>query len=374
MNLKSIRMKIVVAGTRGIPDIQGGVETHCQNLYPRIAAMGHDITLIRRTPYVAPDNRLDSYGGVKLMDVYAPRRKSLEAIVHTALAVVKAKKLKADVVHIHAIGPALMVPLAKLLGLRVVVTHHGADYERQKWGRMAKFMLRTGERMAARFADSIISISQYISDSLARKYGRADAALIYNGVNPPVAATTTDYIRSLGLEKGRYVVALGRFVPEKGFHDLIEAFRDMPGGYKLVIAGDADHPSDYSTELKAQARRAGTVLPGFIHGAELNELMSHAALFCMPSYHEGLPIALLEAMSYGLDVVVSDIPACRIPELAPADYFPAGDKAAIADAIRRKLGEGPGRRAYDLTSYNWDSIARQTEVVYISLLAGSRQM
>lgn len=360
-------MKIVVTGTRGIPDIQGGVETHCQNLYPRLAAMGHDITLIRRTPYVVPDNRRDSYRGVRLLDIYAPHRKSLEAIVHTALAVIEARRMKADVVHIHAIGPALMVPLAKMLGLNVVVTHHGADYERQKWGRSARFALRAGERMAARFADRIISISQYISDSLAQKYGRSDAILIHNGVNPPVPTESPDYIRGLGLEPGRYVVALGRFVPEKGFHDLIEAFRDMPGDYRLAIAGDADHASDYADTLKEQARKAGVVLPGFIHGEELNELMSHAALFCMPSYHEGLPIALLEAMSYGLDVAVSDIPACRIPELGEADYFPAGDVGAIAETIRRKFAAGAPRRAYNLAAYDWDGIARQTEAVYASL-------
>ena len=137
-------MKIVVTGTRGIPGIQGGVETHCQELYPRIAAMGHDVTVIRRTPYVSDCNK--EYSGVRLVDVYAPRKKSFEAIVHTFLAIIKARRMNADILHIHAIGPAIMVPFARMLGLKVVMTNHGPDYDRQKWGRMAKAILKTGER------------------------------------------------------------------------------------------------------------------------------------------------------------------------------------------------------------------------------------
>ncbi|WP_290380236.1 glycosyltransferase, partial [uncultured Muribaculum sp.] len=135
-------MKIVVIGTRGIPEIQGGVETHCQELYPRIAAMGHDVTVIRRKPYVNSENRMRTYKGVWLADMYAPRKKSLEAIVHTALAVIKARTMNPDILHLHAVGPALMVPLARLLGMKVVMTNHGPDYERQKWGRAAKAVIK----------------------------------------------------------------------------------------------------------------------------------------------------------------------------------------------------------------------------------------
>ena len=145
-------MRIVVTGTRGIPDIPGGVETHCQHLYPLLAGMGCEVTLLRRSCYVAGDAGRTDYEGVSLLDLYAPRRKSVEAIVHTALAVVKAWRLHADVVHIHAVGPALMVPLARLLGLKVVVTNHGPDYERDKWSAMARRMLRLGEWCQARFA------------------------------------------------------------------------------------------------------------------------------------------------------------------------------------------------------------------------------
>ncbi len=359
-------MKIVVTGTRGIPDIQGGVETHCEQLYPRIAAMGHDVTVIRRASYVAPENCRAEYKGVKLVDVFAPRRKSIEAVVHTFLAVLKARRMKPDVLHIHAIGPSLMVPFARLLGMKVVSTNHGPDYDRQKWGIVARTALRFGERLGTRFSNKVIVISNVIANILRDKYGRTDTRLIFNGVNKPVKSVGRGYLREWGVDGRPYMVALGRFVKEKGFHDLIEAYKvsGLAGEYGLVIAGDSDHADEYSEGLKRQAREAGVTLTGFIRGERLNQLMSHASLFVLPSYHEGLPIALLEAMSYDLDVVVSDIPANRIPELEDGDFFPAGDVAELATILKRKVGEHRTSRVYNLVNYDWDAIAASTVDVY----------
>lgn len=361
-------MRIVVTGTRGIPDIQGGVETHCQELYPRLAAMGHDVTVIRRTPYIEENNRIKEYKGVKLLDIYAPRKKSLEAIVHTFLAVVAARRLRPDVLHIHAIGPSIMIPFARLLGMRTVMTNHGPDYDRQKWGGLARAALRTGERLGTRFANRVIVISRVIAGILRDNYGRTDGVdLIYNGVNTPTLSGHTDYIDSLGLKKRRYVVAVGRFVKEKGFHDLIEAFRPLASeGWKLAIAGDADHPDAYSEQLKESARRNGVVLTGFIRGEKMSQLMSNAALFALPSYHEGLPIVLLEAMSYGLDVAVSDIPANRLDILDKKDFFKTGNISDLTALLKRKLAAASTPRSYDLTAYNWDNIALQTEQTLLS--------
>ncbi|MBQ8773179.1 MAG: glycosyltransferase family 4 protein, partial [Muribaculaceae bacterium] len=230
-------MKIVVIGTRGIPDISGGVETHCEELYPRIAAMGHNVTVIRRTCYVDEHNRLDEYRGVRLRDVYAPRKKQLEALVHTFLATLSAWRLHPDVLHVHAIGPSLLIPMARLLGMKVVMTNHGPDYNRQKWGRIAKTMLKLGEKVGTKWANEIIAISSDIAQSLESMYGRINTNLIYNGVNMPRKSKSIDYIESLGLSPKNYIVALGRFVKEKGFHDLIEAFEKIDNeDYKLVIA------------------------------------------------------------------------------------------------------------------------------------------
>ena len=318
-------MKIVVTGTRGIPRIMGGVETHCEELFPRIAAMGHDVTVVRRSCYVTDDNRINEYKGVKLVDVFAPKKKSIEAALHTFLAVIKARRMGADILHVHAVGPSLMIPFARLLGLKVVMTHHGPDYDREKWGRMAKFALRLGERMGAYGSNGIIVISQVIANIIKSKYGRC-SYLIFNGVNKPVKSKNTDYVDSLGLQPQKYVVALGRFVKEKGFDLLIDAFRRLGNSdYKLVIAGDADHEDAYSMSLKALAKEQNVVLTGFIKGEKLNQLMTNAALFVLPSSHEGLPISLLEAMSYDLDVLESDIPANKFPELETGDFFKCGD-------------------------------------------------
>ena len=148
-------MKIVVTGTRGIPGIMGGVETHCEELFPRIARKGFDVTVIRRKSYV--HDTLRQYEGITLVDLATPKKKSFEAIVHTFRAVLEAKKLKADIIHIHAVGPALLTPVARLLGLKVVFTHHGPDYDRDKWGAAAKTVLRLGEMMGARFANETVS-------------------------------------------------------------------------------------------------------------------------------------------------------------------------------------------------------------------------
>lgn len=364
-------MKIVVVGTRGIPDILGGVETHCQELYPRMEKMGHDVTIIRRTPYLTDNNRgMTSFQGVKLVDVYAPHKKSFEAIVHTFLAVLKARKLKADIVHIHSIGPNILAPFARLLGLKVVMTHHGPDYDRQKWGFLAKNMLKFGEWCGARFCNHIIVISDVIRQLLVRKYGTKNQSLVFNGISLPVKSKRTDYIESLGLEPGKYVVSIGRFVKEKRFDDLINAFVKCGlSDYKLALAGDADHADEYSESLKALARKNGVVLTGFIKGEKLNQLMTNAALFVIPSSHEGLPFALLEAMSYDLDVISSDIPANKLECLSEDDFYPMGDVGALSQLIKRRLDNDEVKhRSYDLSAYDWDSIAKKTAEIYQDIL------
>ena len=358
-------MKIVVIGTRGIPNIQGGVETHCQQLYPRIAAMGHDVTVIRRSCYITPDNNILSYRGVKLIDLYAPRIKSIEAIVHTFLGAIKARQLGADIVHVHADGPSMMAPICRLLGMKVVMTNHGPEYDRKKWGKLAKIVLKFGEYIGTKFSNQVIVIAQFINNILVEKYNRTDANLIFNGVETPTKSTSTDYIEQLGLKPQKYVLAVGRFVEEKAFHDLIEAFANLGDtGYKLVLAGDADHEDEYSIRLKDIAKKHHVVLTGFIRGEKLNQIYTHAALFCLPSYHEGLPISLLEAMSYNLDVAVSDIEANRLSCLNVNDFFNTGNTEQLSQLLKKKLSAPHLNRVYDLSLYNWDHIARQVVEVY----------
>lgn len=364
-------MKIVVTGTRGIPNILGGVETHCEELYPRIVKMGHDVTIIRRSCYVREDNKLGEYKGIRLIDVFAPKKKSIEAIIHTFLAIIKARSLNADVVHIHAIGPSIMTPFAKLLGLKVVTTNHGPDYDRDKWGKLAKIVLKTGEYLGTKFSDRVIVISKVIASILEDRYNRRDTVLIYNGVTPPIKSKNTDYIESFGLKPKKYIIALGRFVKEKNFHQLIEAYTQSDTkDFQLVIAGDADHEDEYSLSLKKLAKDNNVILTGFIKGERLNQILTNAALFVLPSSHEGLPISLLEAMSYNIDVLVSDIPANTLDVLKKSDFFKVNDIDSLKEALETKIhnSEHLTHREYELGEYDWDRIAEQTLKVYQSVV------
>lgn len=371
-------MKIVVTGTRGIPDIMGGVETHCEELFPRIAALGNDVTVIRRKSYV--HDELSEWKGVHLVDVETPKKKSFEAIIHTFRAINQAKRLKADVLHIHAIGPALLVPYAKMLGMKVVFTHHGPDYDRDKWGFAAKMMLKLGERMGCKFADHVIVISDVIKNLIAQRCGRTEHVhLIYNGVPEPDFCDYPEYFEELGIEKGRYILGMCRFVPEKHLHDLVDAYillrsrmeegkgaaiSHQSSSIKLVLAGDTDFEDDYSRALKQKARENGIVLTGFIRGRKLHSLLSNALCYSLPSSHEGLPIALLEAMSYHLPVITSSIPANLEVGLPETCYHRVGDVKTLAEKLTVIVNNPLQRLEYDMSKYNWDVIAGQVEGIY----------
>ena len=337
-------MKIVVTGTRGIPNIMGGVETHCEELFPRIAKRGFDVTVIRRTDYVKDD--LKEWKGVKLVNIDSPKKKSFEAIIHTFRAINEAKRLKADILHIHAIGPALLVPYAKMLGMKVVFTHHGPDYDRDKWGFAAKTMLKLGERMGCMFADEVIVISDVIRNLIKRKYNRTSHVhLIYNGVSQPEICDYPEYFNELGIEKGKYILGMCRFVPEKNLHHLVEAFtkvksRNEVEDIKLVLAGDTDFEDDYSRNLKEMARKNG--------------------------------VALLEAMSYGVKVIVSDIPANKEVGLPESDYFPVGNVDALTEKLKTVVNQPLQHIDYDMKKYDWEKIADQVRDVYWRNRGGSR--
>lgn len=361
-------MRIFVTGTRGIPDIPGGVEKHCQELYPLIAAAGHQVLLATRIPYIKKES--NTWQGVELVHLYAPQSKSLEAIVHTFLAVLEAKRRQADLIHIHAVGPGLLAPFARLLGLKVVVTNHGPDYDRQKWGPLAKTVLRLGEYLGGKFANQVIVISSVIAEIIRNRCGR-ESNLIYNGVPLPDRSESKNYLEQTGIKPKNYILAVARFVPEKGLHDLINAFADLKGNYQLVIAGDADHETTYSRKLKELAAEdERIILTGYITGEDLNQVFSHARLFCLPSYHEGLPIALLEAMSYGLPLLVSDIPANKEVELPGNRFFKCGDiedlKSKLGTLLEKKfsLAEQQKVTAQIKELYNWAKIAKQTISAY----------
>jgi len=368
-------MKIAVLGIRGFPDVQGGVEVHCEKLYPRLAKLGCSVTVFTRKPYVNPE--IKSHKNVNLIPLDCPKSRSFEAIIHTFKGIFAAKKMNPDMVHIHAVGPSLLVPLARILGLRTIMTNHGPDYKREKWGCFAKFVLRLGERMGSCFANEIICISKGIADDIRKKYKR-NPYIIPNGIEIPEILKSDETLRKYGLQKNKYILAVGRFVPEKGFSDLVDAFNKAElKGWKLVIVGRADHESKYSRSLEEKTgKNPDIILTGFLTGIPLQEVYSYAGLFVLPSYYEGLPITLLEATSYGLLCLVSDIPANRCLPLPAGHYFRAGGSEQLSEKIKKfsiepiDMKQKVRQTEILKQKYDWDTIAKSTLEVYNKVIGG----
>lgn len=373
-------IRVVVIGTRGFPDVQGGVETHCENLYPILVEKGCEVFVLTRKPYVNAD--INTFKGVNLVPLSCIKNRYLETISHIFLGLFTAIRLKPDILHIHAIGPSLIAPIARLFKFKVVVTNHGPDYERKKWGWFAKSILLIGERLGCRYANAVICISDHIAADIKAKYN-CIPVIIPNGVATTNVVTSHAAPDKFGLKSGHYIMAVGRFVPEKAFHDLVEAFIILDernpslarNGWKLVLVGAADHESSYSGDLRNRAQtNSHIVMTGFLSGLPLIELYSHAGLFVIPSYYEGLPIALLEALSHGLSCIASDIPANIEVGLSPDRYFKTGDIASLGRKIEYFIlnpmvdTEKKNQIAEVSRKYDWRSKADKTLSVYKHVL------
>jgi glycosyltransferase involved in cell wall biosynthesis len=368
MNEGNVRkLSVMALGLRGVPNVPGGIEAHAAELYPRLQALGVNVTVLGRIPH-RPLNAPVQWQGMKVLWLPAPRLQGVEAVLHTLMGVLYAAVRRPDVLHIHAIGPSLWVPLAKALGLKVIVTHHGQDYLREKWNRPARAILRLGERFGVRLADECIVISHEIRESVQLKFGRA-AILVPNGVGDLKRAPESALLRKYGLSPQRYIIQVSRLVPEKRQHDLIAAFNEARlDGWKLVLVGGAQGSQRYAEKLrKMYENNDAIVCTGFLSPPEVQQLLSHAGIFALPSSHEGLPISLLEAMKMGIPVLASDIPANLEVGLDAASYFPLGDTQALSARLCRLAAATPEERqiianqlAVFCARYNWDVIASTT--------------
>lgn len=364
-------IKVVVLGLRGFPDIQGGIEKHAEQLYPRLASLGCHVCVLGRAPYKT-GRHTNHWNRIDFHWLWAPQVRGVESLLHSLLAVVVAAEKRPDILHIHAIGPSLVVPLARLLGMKVVVTHHGKDYERQKWGPFARVILRLGERIGMSSANERIVISELIRNSVHEMYGQ-DSAVIPNGIEKPSGEDNTDVLSRFGLVPGKYVLQVSRIVPEKRQRDLIDAFTraHLPPEWKLAFVGDTEFPDEYSRSVLTTAQtNSAVVCTGFQSGADLRELYRRGGLFVLPSSHEGLPIALLEAISHRIPVIASDIPANIAVGLEPSSYFHVGDTRALAGRLEAFVSKPPSATELeDLAKrtsarYDWEAIARETLEVY----------
>jgi glycosyltransferase involved in cell wall biosynthesis len=368
-------MKVMVLGIRGMPNVQGGIETHAEQLYPRLCALGCEVEAIVRTPYVPRGTR--SFGPVRLRRLWAPTTAGFETFVHSLLGVFYAGLKRPDILHVHGVGPAIVTPVARLLGLRVVVTHHGPDYEREKWGRLARYVLRTGERVGMQYANARIVISRVIAEHVRSKY-RRESHQIPNGVAIPTRKPAPNELQRFGLEPGKYFLQVSRMVPEKRQLDLIRAYSTAgPLPWRLALVGKLDG-SEYARRVETAAAAAGVVLTGFLSGEPLRQLYANAGTFVLPSSHEGLPIVILEALSHGTPVVMSDIPANLEIGLNRTNYFPLGDLPTLKALLTARAQQPPDEgardqlRAWVAEKYNWDAIAQGTFEIYSRLcVAGS---
>lgn len=355
-------MKICVLGTRGFPFIQGGVEKHCESLYPLVSPK-FNIIIFRRKSYV---NSTETYPNITFIDLPSTKFKGFETVIHSFLATCRAISCKPNIVHIHNIGPAMFAPILKWCQIKVVLTYHSPNYEHKKWGKIARNILKCSEKIALSHSDAIIFVNKFQME----KYDKAIQQKSYylpNGIPQITPSIKKDYIKELGLKPSLYLLAVGRITQEKGFDCLIKAFNQLDNyDYKLVIAGGIETESTYGKELRKICNSDKVVFTGYVYGEKLNQLYTNARLFVLPSYNEGFPLVLLEAMSFHLNVLVSDIPATHLVSLDINDYFSKGDADQLAMKIKQKLKTTQNLQ-YDLKAFEWKTIAKDLENIYTNL-------
>jgi len=364
-------------GHQRIPSREGGIEIVVEELATRMAARGHEVTCYNRAGKHVSGAQFDhactdQLKQVRLKTVWTLDKKGLAAVTSSISAAFCSVFSKADVVHIHAEGPAVMCWLPKLFGKKVIVTVHGLDWQREKWkgGFGAKY-IHLGEKMAVRFADEIIVLSKNVQQYFEDTYGRK-TVMIPNGVAKPEIRDACEITREYGLHKDEYILFLGRLVPEKGIHYLIEAFRNVKTDKKLVIAGGSSDSGDYEQKLRKMAEDNENIrFTGFIQGRVLEELYSNAYVYVLPSDVEGMPLSLLEAMSYGNCCLTSDIPECTEVVEDHGAVFPRGAILKLAEKLQQLCDEPELVRSYKETAsdfifgkYNWDDVTKRTLELY----------
>jgi glycosyltransferase involved in cell wall biosynthesis len=359
-------MKIVIIGTRGFPNVQGGVEQHCQNLYLAMEQEKIKIIVFRRKPYINKIGTNFKSENIDFIDLPSTQIKGFETVFHSFISTLYALKLHPDIVHIHNIGPALFSPILKCFGIKIVLTYHSANYEHKKWGRLAKSILKISELIALKTANSIIYVNKFQMDKTPTKY-KYKSFYIPNGIPNVIPSQNINYLKSLNIVPHQYILSVGRITEEKGFDILIKAFAMLDTKYKLVIAGGVETEYKYLKELKSLISPDRIVFTGYVTGENLNQLYTNAQLYVLASRYEGFPLVLLEAMSYGLDVLVSDIPATHLVNLNANDYFPLEDHCTLAQRISDKL-KSPKHRTYQLQEFNWKAIAQKTFNIYKKIL------
>ena len=358
------RRCVSVIGLRGLKAI-GGVETVARELYPWLQQRGWDVTVYVRPRYAEAGEE----PGLQIRRIPTLYTKHLEAFVHTGLCTLDAVARRAPLIHYHTVGNALWLWLPRVFGIPTVVTVHGLDWERGKWGGFASLMLRVGSRLAAALADEVIGVSKPVAQHFDTALGRS-IHYVPNGIPSAQPPADSRSLSEMGVSRP-FVLFLGRWVPEKGVTTLLEAFRRTEGDAQLVVAGGGTHTGSYERAIRDLASRdSRVVLVGPRFGAEKTALLRSAKAFVLPSSLEGMPIALLEAMDQGTPCIVSDIPenleVVRSEQETTSLVFRCDDVDDLARQLSRALKQdlveiGLAGQRHARERFNWDRIAAETE-------------
>ncbi len=363
-------LKIAIIGSKGLPAVYGGIERHVEEIGKRLARKGHEITVFGRKPFC----KSREYLGMRIEVLPSISTKNLDTATNSLIACFKTLLRPFDIVHFHGIGPSILAWIPSMSGKKTVSTIHALDYRQQKWGSVAKRFLKAGEKTAVKQTSAAIAVSRLMSIQLSGRYGR-EVVYIPNGATIYEKPEFKDS-SGLGLESGRYILSVGRFIVERGFHTLIEAFAGTDTNMRLVIVGDERFEREYAGKLHRMADER-VLFPGYISGDALNELYSHCAFYVLPSLVEGLPISLMEAMSFSRPVLVSDIPENLEVAEGIAVSFVRGNAGDLARSLRKMIDLDDSRRETMgtlgkekvMNEYNWDSITNDIERLYLNVIS-----
>ena len=373
------KLNIAMLGHKRVPSREGGVEVVVTELSTRMAKLGHKVTCYNRLGHHVAGEEYDSftgntYEGVRLINVPTINRKGLAAATSSLFGAIKVAFGKYDVIHFHAEGPCATMWIPKLMGKRCIATVHGLDHKRQKWSRFASAYIMMGEKTAVKYADEIIVLSRNVQKYFLDRYGRK-TIYIPNGVNRPVITEPHNIKKKFGIGKDEYILFLGRLVPEKGIEYLIKAFMKLDTDKKLVVAGSSSDTQEFVDRIHELASKDDRIIfTGFVQGRVLSELLSNSYVYVIPSDLEGMPLTLLEAMSYGNCCLTSDIPECIEVCGDKAVSFRKGDVKDLRSKLKMLIDDEDMVKNYRIEAseyvcehYNWDKIVDETIRVYRGL-------
>ena len=372
----SNRLRIAMLGHKRIPSREGGIEIVVEELSTRMVNLGYDVTCYNRSGHHISGKQFDTqslkeYKGIKLKNVLTINAKGLAAMTSSFFGAIAIAFSKCDVVHFHAEGPCAMLWIPKLFGKRCIATIHGLDHQRAKWGKFASSYIMLGEKCAVKYADEIIVLSNGVQQYFKDTYSR-NTIFIPNGVNKPQIRQADLIQNKYGLKKDSYILYLGRIVPEKGLRYLIQAFKQVETDKKLVIAGGSSDTDEFMLELKFMAQDDERIIfTGFVQGQTLEELYSNAYIYTLPSDLEGMPLSLLEAMSYGNCCVVSNISECTEVVQDKAVVFEKSSVLDLKDKLQNLCNDvgltntyKKNASEYICNRYNWNDVVKRTLELY----------